>query len=71
MNRTPCLRDAADVRQAKVDQGNIRLMHRELLDAVMAGRRLDDDLHVRLTVDQRGDALADECIIVDAQHANR
>jgi hypothetical protein len=46
-------------------------MEAELLDAVAAGGRLGDHLHVRLTINQGCDALTDEHVIVDAQQANR
>ena len=62
--------DAADVRQAEIHQRDVRTMLAEALDRLAAGRRLGDQHHVRLAVDDGGDAFAQQRMIVDAEDAD-
>ena len=62
--------DAADVGQPKIHQRHVRTMLAEQLNRLAAGRGLGHDHHVGLAVDNRGDALAQKRMIVDAEDAN-
>ena len=56
--------DAAHLRHLQVHQRDVRLMLAEQLDRLTSVGGFRDQFHIRLTRDQRGDAFADDGMIV-------
>ena len=59
--------DAAHVRQPEVHQRHVGPMLLKQLDRFAAGRRLRHHDHVGLVGDDRGDAFAQQRMVVDAE----
>src|SRR4029453_9415315 len=61
---------AAHHRHAQIHEGNVRLVLTKQLERLRAVWRLSNYRQVRLGVDQRHDALADDVMIVDDHDSN-
>ena len=62
--------DAAHRAELQVHQRHVGPVLPVQRHRFLAGRGERDDLHVGLTVDDQRDALADDPVIVDAEHAD-
>jgi hypothetical protein len=62
--------DAAHVGQTEVHQRHVGPMQAKLLDALLAGRGLGDNRHIRLLADDRDETGAHERMIVNRQDSN-
>src|SRR5215472_16918513 len=62
--------EAADVRETEVHQGNVGSQRAKCFNPFSAVRGSPRQRHVGLRVDDRGDTLPNQCVVVDAQDSD-
>ena len=62
--------NTAHVGKSEVHERNVRLIYSKFLDGFAAAGCLGYQLHVQLTVDDRGDALAQKGVVIDTEYPN-